>query len=392
MSITRPRIFSRWNDIINADGWVKNTFIEKEEAKRKLSPYIELLSDTNKEILLKYIDISHLLMKYPETDNNESNDVTISEVHDFLMNLEEFINKSEKYLTFPASKKGWETAVLESFKRADYSKNLYCGTLWKQISAVGACSPETLEKIVKEHLNIKDDHIIDKIDSPKIIDDKIEKNNSKSTEKTKTQKKAKEFIYRILNDINDYSTMDLGRRLDLGFQTIKNELSKDNKYRFWWTECFIPELSKLSIENINAIVSNWPQQHKIIIEDPEKWVSHPSFWRTLKTCKPEVNDLLHQHVLSDIINSEFWNESQFVEILDVITLYTDKDADLFNNRMKLWMSMGGHLDIPIPSKNNDEFVQSKTVYEYLIEKNHSVWTSVLEKIRSPVTPKRGMNA
>ena len=165
---------------------------------------------------------------------------------------------------------------------------------------------------------------------------------------------------------------------------IENKGIGEHAANYWFEDIALPALCTLNIRQLEKIVEYWPEHSKVTWNSPENSMENPLFWRAIRSLKQPERNFMLENLLPSLVISDNWSFKNRFKMLSSMVDRTKDHGWLFEERLKLWISWGGNLDlsesvVDYSSEQQSVFVIPKTqsARQWLIEQKNPLWTDIL---------------
>lgn len=339
--------------------------------------------------------------------NIYDNPVSLFSVHQFNTRLEQWLTSpfSEMCLTLPPSLLGFHQAIAHEIKNntslntkdgsfAVALLHVYPYDVYQSLSLLN--EDELLEdwKILKKSWDViyfkkkkdKPEQIFEQKTSEYINKEKIKE---KIQDFTPQQKMYGEKIKGWLQQIDELTNLSI--RKEKFDSLIKEDVIQEKgtglkALNFWFEDILIPGLCTLSAKEMKQVLEDWPQNLHVSFNDPAKTVDNKFFWKSIRYARPK--SMILNQVLPELLHTETWTNQTYFNMLSNMIKNTEKYDWLFEERLQLWMKLGGNLNSSVPQKEEEKVDSMFDVYpkmsikEWLKNQNVENWSNVIQKYDS----------
>lgn len=161
--------------------------------------------------------------------------------------------------------------------------------------------------------------------------------------------------------------------------------SSSGNFNRWLEDFAVGALATLSQEDMAEIMELWPTHQHMTFSDPVKTMGESSFWQNTRRMTTPTRKYFLETVLPTIVSPQDWNNDTKYNLLPKMFEKTDKHEFMAEERLKLWLALGGDLDAVVSKQSEDvpsafEMVETHSVRQWIEEQNQPVWQTVLDKV------------
>lgn len=161
--------------------------------------------------------------------------------------------------------------------------------------------------------------------------------------------------------------------------------ASSENFNRWLEDFAVGALATLSQEDMSEIMELWPTHQHMTFSNPVKTLGESSFWQNTRRMTTATRKYFLETVLPTIVSSQDWNNDIKYDLLPKMLEKTDKHEFMAEERLKLWLALGGDLDAVISKRTEDvpsafEMVETHSVRQWIEEQNQPVWQTVLDKV------------
>lgn len=161
--------------------------------------------------------------------------------------------------------------------------------------------------------------------------------------------------------------------------------ASSGNFNRWLEEFAVGALATLSQEDMAEIMELWPTHQYMTFSDPVKTLGESSFWQNTRRMTTATRKYFLETVLPTIVSPQDWNNDIKYDLLPKMFEKTEKHEFMAEERLKLWLALGGDLDAVISKRSEDvpsafEMVETHSVRQWIEEQNQPVWQTVLDKV------------
>lgn len=197
------------------------------------------------------------------------------------------------------------------------------------------------------------------------------------SEPSRPAPKAAPWLAHLLTDLSTSSQAQplLRQRFDSEIKTQRQSAGAS-----WFEDEFFPAVAQLSPALLKVMLRNWPDGLHFSPADPIGWVKGNALWGQLRDAH-ESKPILMQQVLPRVVDTRGWTDVSRVLMLRFMVSYAKHDPEVFAQRMALWQSWGGRLDMKAPKARDQGDEAEGNMFDM---SRHQ--TTVLDWIRAQDVP------
>ena len=157
---------------------------------------------------------------------------------------------------------------------------------------------------------------------------------------------------------------------------------------YWFEDTAIPGLCQLDATELQRVLEVWPPHSKMGWNTPQTAVQ--SLWRHVRNMDKLSRPVFLQQVLPALLDTDVWTFEDRRAMLAPMLEKTKGLGFLFEERLSLWIALGGDLDLPGPMPGvSDNAWQNpmQSAREWILAQDNPIWKDELDK-SFPARPTR----
>lgn len=352
--------------------------------------------------------------------DNRSTPVSLDKIHAFLDKLENWVAEYGHVLTWPSSSKAWKEAVRNTIDNGDLdSVILLAATFPEQFKETIQNIKEPNNKVGKWLNSFKEETKPELVSSVEHKNEINEKNSNSIAEEKKIlqetlkpaevtdikiEKKpflntlAKETMDWLMNIVKEFENDEhvLAVKKEKFDGKLKNWMRRNdstdaNQRLDFFAEQFFPAITHMDRKDLLVIYECWPNGKKIEIDSPDEVLTSKIFWALLKHAKDDTKEFIIDNMLPKTISLAQNRFEQKFKIGKDILSWATRNPELFNQRLNLWMNIGGSLTenavlVSNTDGNEDLFtdpgkkIEKESLMSWILKSGNDMWVEELAKI------------
>lgn len=140
---------------------------------------------------------------------------------------------------------------------------------------------------------------------------------------------------------------------------------------YWFEDMLWPALCELAVEDLTDLKKYWPTHQEFSFNDPVKAMESRAFWQGQRYMQAPARRFLFEELLPAIVDGKSWDPAQRLGMLEPLLSRVKEHPGLVRDRLELWKSWGGDLDMPVnlPAEEGALSAPRTTAREWLAQNN-----------------------
>jgi hypothetical protein len=326
---------------------------------------------------------------------------TVANAHRMLDALERAASKISETLAYPATWKSWAASahalVLdpEYFQEAAALAGMYGPSLRRALASTPDASRplwlrqhnDTENKITPREVaptpdkNKEDVHAVDEFN-----DDQPAVKEANPPALKMQHDEPLEWVSTVLETIRG---MPHAQRQEVLDGKIKDQVRAEkgsgaDTEGYWWKDVLFPALARAEPDQVAALAAAWPAHHKVVVESPSRWFDG-RFWSIIGSAVKPTREALLQEAIPQMLDTSGWDDRTYSKALEVIMERARDLKGLFEQRLRLWTSLGGTMSRPMVPERVEASAFAPpppSVEEWIRGQEIPEWSSALDRINA----------